>query len=176
MRHGESAANVLGVHAGQRDDSELTEKGIEQAHSAAKEAKSSGMTLDRIIASRLKRAAKTAEIFGDEFGVEIEFDDRLLEYDMGLASGMPIKGASNNYKVENPEAEDVSDFMNRVLSIVGDLKDSGQNILLVSHGGVGRIIMYSVMDQKPEVFYDIKDIPNCKIVPIESLLGSNQKI
>ena len=170
MRHGESEANVKKVHAGQKDDTPLTEKGIEEAKQAAKKARDDNLHLDRILSSPLQRARLTAEIMAEEYGLDVEIVAGLTEYDMGLASGLPIEGTPNDYKVNNPEAEDVSEFQNRVLNIVNELRKSDQNILIVTHGGVGRIIRYSQMIKKPDVFYDIEVAPNCAIVPIEELM------
>ena len=83
---------------------------------------------------------------------------------------MPIEGTPNDYKVNNPEAEDVAEFQTRVMTIINELMKSDQNILIVSHGGVGRIIRYAHMTDKPEVFYDLEVAPNCAIVRIENLL------
>lgn len=54
----------------------------------------------------------------DEFGMQVEIIGELTEYDMGLASGMPIEGTPNDYKVNSPEAEDVIKFQMRVMSVM----------------------------------------------------------
>ncbi len=65
VRHGESQNNVEGVFAGQRNDSQLTEKGKKQARAAGKEFQDKRVRIDRIISSPLKRALGTAEIIAD---------------------------------------------------------------------------------------------------------------
>src|SRR5688572_22777888 len=88
LRHGESYANTSGVFAGQGEDSELTELGIEQAKKAG--ADLADKNIKRIISSKLRRASKTAEEAAIILGItEIEYDDRLLEYDMGELTGQP---------------------------------------------------------------------------------------
>lgn len=66
LRHGQSLANIQGNFAGQRDNSPLTELGIQQAKDAGKMWNEKGISLDKIISSPLIRARKTAEIFANE--------------------------------------------------------------------------------------------------------------
>lgn len=166
LRHGESAANVAQVFAGQKEDSDLTELGIEQAKSAGKLLQNSG--IHRIISSRLIRAAKTAEIVAQSLGIDtIEFDDRLSEYDMGILTGTPRRKVTSHELVSAEGAENATAFQERVLSLLREVKNSRDNILLVSHAGVGRIIEASREGLSPDVFYDLEQYPNAQPVKLD---------
>ncbi|MEI6710902.1 MAG: phosphoglycerate mutase family protein [bacterium] len=68
LRHGQTLANLNGNFAGQKDNSPLTDLGIQQAKDAAKAWKQQNIQLDKIVSSPLIRARKTAEIFAEGIG------------------------------------------------------------------------------------------------------------
>jgi len=167
LRHGESKANVDGVFAGQLDDSPLSDVGIEQAKVAARQLQS--LQFDRIIASKLIRTRQTAEIVAEVIAFDptkIEYDDRILEYDMGSLTGTPNRKVTSLELISAEGAEDVKRFQDRVVSFLQDYKDSPQNILLVSHAGVGRIIECSKNGLDPTTFYDLASYPNAHAVEL----------
>lgn len=143
IRHGESEANVRHVFAGQKDDSVLTEKGKEQALATAKEIKKENLKIDKIISSPLKRALKTAEIIAIELGFDISkivVDNHITEYDMGSFTGTKAGKISSLILTTAKGAEDPQLFCDRVCSYIKKLSESPENILIVSHAGVGRIL------------------------------------
>ena len=98
LRHGESEANITGLFAGQKNDAPLSKLGVEQARKAGEEFKQTGVNVNSIITSKLKRAYQTAEEMAKAVGFnlnKIETDDRLLEYDMGSLTGTPIHAVSS---------------------------------------------------------------------------------
>lgn len=170
IRHGESEANVKHVFAGQRDDSILTEKGEEQALFTAKEIKKENLKIDKIISSPLKRALKTAQIIAVELGFDISdivIDKRIIEYDMGELSGTPIHKATSADLISAPGAENPKLFSERVTSFIKELNDSPDNILLVSHAGVGRILETLKEGGEPKYFYDIPGYENGSVTKID---------
>lgn len=172
IRHGESQANADGVHDGQRLDSSLTEKGRKQAKVTAEKAKSDGLIIERIISSPLKRAKETAIEFSKTFDIEVETDDRLKEYDMGLASGMSVKGTDNDYKTNNPKSEKVEDFQRRIMDFLAEIEDLKQNILIIGHGGIARIIRYSTMKDKPKNMYSLNTVANSRVLTLDQVRQS----
>lgn len=167
LRHGQSEANVAGLFAGQKENSPLTPLGIEQAEAAGNELLSTG--IDRIICTSLRRADQTAKIVGDIIGVDqIETDDRLLEYDMGVLTGTSNRdGITSTELVSAEGAEDTTKFQGRVLSALKDyMMDDNRNILLVSHAGVGRMIESTRQQREPASFYDIPPYPNARAVKL----------
>lgn len=168
LRHGESKANIEGLFAGQREDSSLSDTGIEQAETAARELRS--QQIDRIIASTLIRTRQTAEIVAKVIGFDpskIEYDERIVEYDMGSLTGTPIRKVTSNELISAEDAEDASQFQDRVVSFLKDHKNLSQNILLVSHAGVGRIIECTKQGLDPLTFYDLAPYPNAHAVELD---------
>ncbi len=158
LRHGESEANLVGIFAGQKEDSPLTELGIQQARIAADELKSA--KIDRIITSTLKRAYQTARIVAEKLGLQVEIDDRIIEYDMGALSGTPIRKVTSQELVSSEGAEDPMEFKNRILSLFRQYKDSDETILIVSHAGVDRMIEAIKQGFEPGLFYGLPPCPN----------------
>ena len=143
VRHGESEANQRGVFTGQKEDSVLTEKGKEQARATAQEIEKENLKIDKIISSPLKRTKETAEIIAKEIGFDvskISFDNRVIEYNMGSLTGTPIHKISSLVLISAENAENVDDFLSRVVECIKEHSKSQENILIVSHAGVGRIL------------------------------------
>lgn len=74
VRHAKSDWGDPGVDD---HDRPLNERGLRDAPVMARKLAESGFRPDAIIASTALRAATTAGFFGDEFGVEVEFEERL---------------------------------------------------------------------------------------------------
>ena len=166
LRHSESQANVDKIFAGQKEDSPLTHRGIYQADAAGKELRTAG--IKRIISSKLQRAHQTAERVAVILGVsEIEIDNRLLEYDMGALTATPHHTVTSLDLVAAEGAEDPNAFQHRVLSLLFELKQENEDILLVSHAGVGRIIEAARQSIAPNLFYDLPAYPNAHAVELE---------
>lgn len=166
LRHGESEANLAKLFAGQKEDSPLTQLGINQAHLASAEL--AKLKIDKIICSHLVRAQETARIVAEAIGVtDIEIDDRIIEYDMGGLSGTRHHKITSLELTSADGAEDTAAFQARVLSLLRDVMHSEQNVLLVSHAGVGRIIEAAKQGISPNLFYDIDGYPNAHPVQLE---------
>lgn len=170
VRHGQSVRNVEGVFAGGKDDTPLTEEGRKQAAQA-------GRTLveepiKRIIASPLGRTQETATIIANEIGfdpLKIETDDRLVEYDIGAGNGKNVEGMTAAQMVSFDGAEDPDAFRNRVTAALNDIKntlDQG-TVLVVAHGGVGRMIECARLGKNPAGFYDAPGYPNAEPVILD---------
>ena len=83
VRHAETNFNVLGLHnADPSVDVRLTEQGIKQAESLAKELKD--MEFETIIISELLRTKQTADIINKFHYSKIEVDARLNDIDSGF--------------------------------------------------------------------------------------------
>ena len=170
VRHGRSEANVKKVFAGQKDDSLLVEEGRQQAKEAAKGIKEGGIKIHKIISSPLKRTLETAQIIAKELGFnasDIVIDKRIIEYDMGSLSGTPHGVIDSKILIGAKNAEDPKLFYERVHSCLRELAQSPDNILLVSHAGVGRMLETIKKNGDAELFYDIQAYPNASITKID---------
>jgi len=168
LRHGESIATVEGLFAGQKNNSPLSELGVEQAKRVANEVKT--LNIDRIITSGLVRARQTASEVAKVIGFDedrIEIDDRITEYDMGAITGTPIRKVTSLELVSSEGAEDPLRFRNRIFSFLRDYKETTDNILLVSHAGVDRMIQATKLGMKPEQFYSLPPLPNAHAIKMD---------
>jgi len=170
VRHGLSEANVKRVFAGQKDDSPLVDKGRQQAKDTAKKIKNEGIEINKIISSPSLRALETAQIIAKELSFNISdiiIDHRINEYDMGSLSGTPWYSISSTSLVNAREAENPKDFQKRVYSCAKELAKLPENILLVSHGGVGRMLDSIKDGISEELFYDKEVYSNGSITKID---------
>jgi probable phosphoglycerate mutase/uncharacterized phosphatase len=88
LRHGATDWNRQGLFQG-RTNNPLNEDGLRQAHEAASMLR--GIGINRIVASPLARAAKTAEIIADAISVPLTIDDGIIEFDFGSFEGLPVR-------------------------------------------------------------------------------------
>jgi len=170
VRHGLSEANVKGVFAGQKDNSALVAKGIEQARDAGKKIAEMDLGIQRIVSSSSKRAKQTAEEVAEIIGFEktqIIYDDRIIEYDMGVLTGTPHHEVDSLGLISAEGAENPNNFRDRIIACVKEYNQQPGNTLFVSHGGVGRMLETIKEGKKPELFYDTPIWPNASVTPID---------
>lgn len=170
VRHGESEANVRKIFAGQKDDSPLTEKGRQQAKIVGDLLISRGILIDRIISSPLIRAEETAKIIVQTMGnnlLKVEFDERILEYDMGTLTGTPFKSVTSQEMVSAKGAEDPEKFGRRVDEFFEELLTiDNKNILVVGHGGIAKMMETRKRGLLAASFFDIPLVANAEIMEI----------
>jgi uncharacterized phosphatase len=140
IRHGETDWNVINKLQG-REDIPLNSNGRSQASlcAAALNTKFNNKKWKAIITSPLLRARQTAEIIADVLNIrEIYDDERLMERDMGKASGLTEKERKELFPDGNFEGmENWETLRDRVYSAVisGIERFYPEDIIIVSHGG-----------------------------------------
>lgn len=150
VRHGESQANADGLIAGSKNDSPLTQKGLEQASATAEVLRA--IPIDLIISSPLLRAKDTAKRIAEELGYkdEIHTEPLLTERDFGAASGQPWDvgfQAIDAGTIDDVETlEEIAERMQQALDALKML--SGGHVLVVGHGGSERM-MRTLYEGKP---------------------------
>ena len=146
LRHGDADSNISKtISANPTDSVHLTEKGREQIQHAADELRS--RNIDVIISSPFVRTRETAEIVSKALGVEVVYDDALVEYNHGSFNGKTLaeffavypdtpEGRMLRYDHAPEGGESMCDLKRRVGSFLYALekKYQGKNILLISHG------------------------------------------
>ena len=145
-RHGQTEFNrkelILGT-----TDIELNETGLRQAEELAEKVAELG-EIDLIIASPMKRAMKTAQTVAAKTGLSIITDERLREWDYGryeeqsrFAEGFAENKVNFGVRM-GVTGESLLQFSHRVYSALDDIieKYSDKTVLIVSHGGVCRVI------------------------------------
>ena len=159
-RHGQNVDNKNGILNGHRDEA-LTEKGIEQAHEVADKIKETGIYFDAIYSSPLQRAFETAKIISETTDSLLpEKEPLLIERDFGAMTGKKvsdieklcspdiIKAEIITYFLSPEGAETFPDLMKRgkkLLDKIYNIHKSG-NILLVTHGDIGKMIYAEYYD------------------------------
>jgi 2,3-bisphosphoglycerate-dependent phosphoglycerate mutase len=151
LRHGQSTWNALHLIQGQNDEAVLTLKGQEQARVAA--ATLHGHRFDLIISSDLTRTFETAQIAGQELGLDIELAPALRERCYGVFEGRPASemtmaesGISGHRVVDENASPLHGESLRQLHERVGDfieelrVKSVGQRLLLVTHGGTIRAL------------------------------------
>jgi isoleucyl-tRNA synthetase len=119
----------------------LLEKGKKKIRKLVKKLKEEN--IDVIYSSDSLRASQTAEIVAEEVGLEINFDPRLRDINLGVYKNKERKEFRRNFpktlerfKKRVPGGENWSDVKKRVLDFVKEVdgKHEGKNILIVGHG------------------------------------------
>ncbi|WP_454867820.1 alpha-ribazole phosphatase family protein [Pseudomonas farris] len=148
LRHGET--ELGGGLRGSLDDA-LTGKGWEQMRAAVIEQG----PWDRLVSSPLQRCARFAEELGAQLGLPVQLDKDLQELHFGAWEGQSAAALmetsaealglfwADPYSFTPPEGEPVADFSTRVLAAIERLHAAyaGERILLISHGGVMRLLL-----------------------------------
>ena len=168
-RHGQTDYNknerILGT-----TDIELNETGIAQAQELAEKIKELGC-VDLIIASPMKRAIRTAKIVSEHTGISIVTDERLREWDYGEYEGKArFTGGFTENKAEfgvkmGKTGESLLQLAHRVYSVLDDIREkySDRTVLIVSHGGICRVIETYFNDLTTEE-YSGWFMGNCQLI------------
>ena len=151
VRHGESVANIQGIYQGQTYDTDLSQLGIKQSQATAGEFYNG--KVEQIYCSPLKRTHQTAEIIARKIGLKPKVDRRIIEINHGDWEGMPkseIKQVfaqsyhlwkTNPSQVQMPNGENCRDVLNRSLGFIEEMVLLDQNIIVVSHDMVIRLLL-----------------------------------
>ncbi len=157
VRHGQTIWNLQNKVCG-ITDVELTELGKEQAKALANEVQGNSISL--IISSPLKRAVETSQIISEICDIPFEIDKRLIEQNYGIYEGVDRKKEEflNNkrqFAFKYPNGESMMQVAYRVYGLLEELKCkySDKNVLVITHGGVCRIINTYFRDMTNEEFF-----------------------
>jgi alpha-ribazole phosphatase len=148
LRHGET--ELGGGLRGSLDDA-LTATGWQQMSAALIDRG----PWNRVISSPLQRCAQFAEQLALRLGVPVSLEKDLQELHFGAWEGQSAAALmetdaeglglfwADPYSFTPPQGEAVSDFSARVLAAVERLHQAhvGERVLLVSHGGVMRLLL-----------------------------------
>jgi broad specificity phosphatase PhoE len=174
IRHGESEANANGIPQGQRIDTVLSVNGKEQAKKISERLRNE--KIDAIYSSDLLRAKETAEEIAKHHKLDLIFDKRLREFDMGdftelknkweifqkYKSEESAKSGIERHKVIPPNGESEWQHFLRVEEFLKDiLKEKHENIIIVAHGGTNKIFFGVIGHASKEEMYEISQKNAC---------------
>lgn len=173
VRHGETDWNSLRMIQGWKDIP-LNKTGIEKSIKTAKYINNNFNKINKIYSSDLKRAYQTAKPISELLNIPITTNQNLREQSFGELEGNEIdnlkkndldlfkklKFDKNNYNKNNIDAETHIQFKNRIMNELNSIINSHKNedkIIIVTHGGVIRIILYYWLNIHNDNFYFIKN-------------------
>ena len=156
-RHGQTVWNAQNKVCG-ITDIDLTEKGIKHAEALA--AVVAEKNIDIILSSPLKRAMATSKIVSEKCSIPLKIDQRLIEQNYGIYEGVDRADEAfltnkRNFAFKYPGGESQIQVAYRIYGLIDDLKMeyNDRNVLLISHGGVCRIINTYFRDMTNEEFF-----------------------
>ena len=156
VRHGETEWNAEGRIQGHTDIG-LSEKGAEQARSLG--IRLAGMNIDVAYSSDLKRTSETARLALGGRDIALNETPMLREYHKGEFEGLTLSEIKSRFPNEYPKylekdleyapkgGESTRDVSARMATIMDEIKSNhlDETVLVVSHGGVLRAAMVSLL-------------------------------
>ena len=155
VRHGETDWNLNFKVQGGSSDIPLNQNGFEQAKKIAQRLKDEKVSA--IYSSPLKRAIDTANEINRYHNKEIFNNKKIIERDFGKLEGSDYKKLSITMKkiillneYDKYEVERIEEFEKRVKEFIHEIheKHFGENIILVSHSAVTKMII-SIVNKIP---------------------------
>ncbi|AWZ48032.1 alpha-ribazole phosphatase [Clostridiaceae bacterium 14S0207] len=164
VRHGYTDENHKGTYYGALDPG-INKNGKKQCELIRKEIEN--INFDKIYISSKKRAKETANLIVSK-KIEFYTDKRLDERNFGVFEGKEYKYLMENYSKEYkeweedwinykiPNGESHKDFSLRIYEFLDEILQiykENDNILLVTHAGVIRVIYTYVMNKDIALFW-----------------------
>ena len=162
VRHGESVGNLENRFQGQADFP-LTDKGRAQAYSLAQYWKAENSRFDICLASPLIRAKETAEIVCAELGIPLEVSPLWTEMDNGQFAGMRSdeinQGGRPDFMTPYTRYGETGEsrlevFLRASRGIQSILDRPPGRYLVVAHGGILNMAMYSILSIAPQAHHN----------------------
>ena len=160
VRHGQSEANAAGVPAG-IVDSPLTVQGRTEAESLRPFVTRLIPAPQRIVTSRLSRAAETAAILNRNLDLPTTVEPELGEQNYGdfvhdLVVDVKAKHGDKWY-LDPPNGEKFSDFQQRILRGLRRALDADDGLpVIVAHGGM-------IIALREYFSFELRGVHNCAI-------------
>jgi len=169
IRHGVTAWHAEGRVLGQRDIP-LSAAGVAQAEEAA--AALHGVKMSEVLSSPLQRAIQTAEIIGQDAGIEVARDPRLIDFQLGKWTGMTYADVAKNEEYQRfllqpdseriPGGESLEDIRRRAVSAIEQaLSDNatGDALAIVTHAGIIRVLLTHYMGSPTANYHRVRVSP-----------------
>lgn len=164
IRHGEPVEEAQQRCYGSLDVG-LCERGRAQMQRTAERLRSAGIS--GIYSSPRLRATESAQIIADATGCSVQVAPNLREIHFGDFEGMTYDDIAAGYpelyalwmrtptQVRFPNGENFHDMRARVLRVFEEIrrKHDGDTIVMVSHGGVNRILLAWILGMPDEYLF-----------------------
>jgi len=166
VRHGECEGNIKGMFRG-RADFPLNERGLIQARDLARELKD--FPIKYIYSSPLVRARQTAEVIGEQCGVEVKVEEGFNNIELGSWEERFMKEIAEQYPEEwelwvyNPEKlrvkdmETLYDVQKRAKACLDSLISAhkGKTLAVISHRAVLKPLIAACLNIASSYFWKI---------------------
>jgi len=176
VRHGETDSNRKGTYMGWTDV-ELNSVGLSQAYCTREKLRNE--KVEHIISSPLKRAAKTAEIINENFGLDIIYSESLKERNFGVWDDLPLEAIMERYREDYEMwrqdwknysidgGESACQAYERITGYVDDLVNrySDSTVIIVTHLGCIRKITAHLLGMGIDGSWHFR-VDNCGITRI----------
>lgn len=172
IRHGQVVGHEQRRYNGHADVA-LTDLGVEQYHLLKERLADSHISA--CYSSNLTRCRIGAGIICEQFGIEPVHRSELRELNIGIWEGLTWQEIQNrwpdmwqarlndlvHYRV--PEGENLLDVEKRAMPVVREIvqRHQGQEVLLVGHGGLNRIILLNVIGAPLAHMFNIEQNYGC---------------
>jgi probable phosphoglycerate mutase len=157
VRHGQSEWNIEDKICG-CTDSPLSDLGKEQAAATASKIKEANLDASKILYSPLSRAADTAKIIAVATGLPAYKEPRLKEQNFGKWEGTTprnapgFKEAKMQFINSFEGGESMLKTAARIYGLLDELKEKDENVILVAHNGIARMVKSYFEDMSNEEF------------------------
>jgi alpha-ribazole phosphatase len=172
IRHGEVEGAGTRRYNGHRDVN-LSTRGVEQYHGLKE--KFPGAGISACYTSDLTRCVTGARILGEHLGVEPVVDRNLREVCVGTWEGKTWDELMENHPEEwqarlrdvvgyrTPGGESLLDVEARVMPVIRKIVEAhrGDEVLVVAHGGVNRIVLLNAIGAPLHTFFNIEQSYAC---------------
>jgi alpha-ribazole phosphatase len=172
IRHGQVVGHDQKRYNGQTDVA-LTDLGVEQYHRLKER-----LATTRISAcytSDLTRCVTGADIICRQFGIEPVKRCELRELNIGIWEGLVWEEIQKNWPDEwqarladlvnyrVPQGENLLDVESRVMPVINEIveRHNGQELLVVGHGGVNRIVLLNAIGAPLAGMFNIEQNYGC---------------
>ncbi len=172
VRHGQVVGHEQPRYNGQTDV-ELTDVGVEQYHQLRD--RLAERPISACYSSDLTRCVTGAGIICGAFGISPVRRAELRELNIGIWEGLTWAEITGrwpdewqarladlvNYRV--PQGENLLDVQRRVMPVIREIveRHRGQEVLVVGHGGVNRVILLDVIGAPLEKMFAIEQSYGC---------------
>ncbi|MGY1594211.1 bifunctional RNase H/acid phosphatase [Geodermatophilus sp. SYSU D00708] len=165
LRHGRTEHTPERRYSG-RNDLPLSATGRAEAQAAAKRAEELGIEV--VVSSPLRRARETAEVVAGVLGLDVQYDDDLVELDFGRLEGLTADEArrahplatrrfAEDVTVAAPGGESVADVAQRVGRARARIlrEHAGRTVLVVSHVTPIKLMLAAGLDVPDDVVHRV---------------------
>ena len=187
VRHGQTGWNKDERFRG-RADVDLDETGLKQAEALARRVAEWDITA--VYSGPLKRAANTAQCIAERYGLSVATLDGLNDMDFGEWEGLLVSEVREKHAAlfnqwrRSPESfrvpggESLDDVKRRAVDAVNELalKHEGENVVLVSHRVVCKVLLCHLLGLDNSHFWKIaQDSTAVNVFEIFEMIGSGER-